>query len=253
MVDLTTSSGAAAQSRPARIPALDIARTGALVAMAVFHFAFDLEMFGWLEPRTVVTGSWRLLALMTAGSFLFMAGVSLWLAHGDGIRWRGFWRRFAMIAGAAMVITLATYFVFPGAFIFYGILHSIAVASLFGLLVLRLPPLMLLALAAFAFWAPSGLTSEVFNTPVLYWVGLHTVSVPSVDFVPFFPWVGPFLLGLAASKLASQFGLWARLTPASETPFLRRLGWPGRHSLAIYLIHQPVLISLVWLATSILR
>ena len=78
-----------AQPVPARIPALDIARSLALVAMVVFHFTFDLELFGYLRPgTTTMPGPWRALAVVTAVSFLFLAGVSLWLAHGRGIRWR---------------------------------------------------------------------------------------------------------------------------------------------------------------------
>jgi uncharacterized membrane protein len=107
--------------------------------MAVFHFVYDLELFGWLAPGTSVTGGWRVLALLTAGSFLFLAGVSLWLGHGAGIRWRGFWRRFVKVAGAAAVISLATWVAMGDVFIFFGILHAITAASLLGLLFLRVP------------------------------------------------------------------------------------------------------------------
>jgi uncharacterized membrane protein len=69
--------------------------------MVVFHFVYDLELFGWVAARDRADGGWRMLALATAGSFLFLAGVSLWLGHGAGIRWRGFWRRFVLVAGAA--------------------------------------------------------------------------------------------------------------------------------------------------------
>lgn len=253
-VDLRDSlSAAAAPDRPGRILALDLARAGALVAMAVFHFVFDLELFGWVLPGTSTTGGWRLLAVCTAGSFLFLAGVSLWLGHGAGRRWPGFWRRFAKIAAAAALITGVTYVAVPGAFIFFGILHSIAAASLVGMLVLRLPALGLIALAALAFAAPGFARAELFDPWWFWWTGLQTVTVRSVDYVPLAPWLGPFLLGLAAGRIGSATGLWHRLARWSGSAAWERLAWPGKHSLLVYLLHQPVLIALVAGATFLLR
>jgi uncharacterized membrane protein len=239
--------------RPGRILALDLARSGALLAMAVFHFVYDLELFGWVAQGTAVSGGWRWLAFLTAGSFLFLAGVSLWLAQGGGRRWPAFWRRFARIAAAALLITAGTWVAMPDAFIFFGILHSIAAASLVGMLLLRLPALALVALAALAFWAPHGLRAEFFDPAWLWWTGLQTVPVRSVDYVPLAPWLGPFLLGLAAGRLGTATGLWTRLAQWRGPRLAERLAWPGKHSLIVYLLHQPVLIALVWGATQVLR
>src|SRR4030095_5183235 len=97
-----------------------------------------------------------------ASSFLFLVGVSLLLAHGRGIRWRGFLIRFAMVAGAALAISLVTYIAVPGAFIFFRILHEIAVGSLLGLLFLRLPALFTLIVAAAVIAAPFYVRSALF-------------------------------------------------------------------------------------------
>ena len=70
----------------------------------------------------------------------------------------------------------------------------------------------------------------------------------TVDFEPLFPWVGPFLLGLASAKWASARGLLHRLA-LTDKPVLRRLAWPGQHSLVVYLVHQPILIALIWVAS----
>ena len=73
---------------PARLPArgrvdaLDLARTLALICMAIYHFTYDLEMFGYIAPHTAVTGGWAIFARMIAGSFLFMVGISLILPTG---------------------------------------------------------------------------------------------------------------------------------------------------------------------------
>ena len=241
-----------AQPVPARIPALDIARSLALVAMVVFHFTFDLELFGYLRPgTTTMPGPWRALAVVTAVSFLFLAGVSLWLAHGPAIRWRAFWGRFAKVAGAAALVTAGTYVAFPDAFVFFGILHSIALCSLLGLAALRLAAPVTLALAVAVFYAPDFARSDIFNAPVFWWTGLQTVPLRTVDYEPVFPWFAPFLVGLALSKLADRSGLWARLSNPAPSRVATWLSWPGKHSLIIYLLHQPILIGLVWSYTQL--
>lgn len=251
MVSVTGRSQGAqgAGSASGRLVALDLARSAALLAMAVFHFTFDLELFGLVAPGTTMLPFWRWLAYLTAGSFLFLVGLGLVLGHGQGIRWRGFSRRLAKIASAAALITLVTWFAMPGAFIFFGILHCIAAASLLGLLVLRWPVPVLLALGAVVLWLPNTFRFAVFDAPWLWWTGLQAVGIRSVDYLPIFPWFAPVLFGIAAARLMHGAGLWDRLARWEAGPLARALAVPGRHSLAVYLVHQPVLISLVWLAT----
>jgi uncharacterized membrane protein len=71
-----------------------------------------------------------------------------------------------------------------------------------------------------------------------------------MDFEPLFPWLAPFLAGMALTKAAKRSALWPVLSRPSG-PRLYRLTWPGRHSLVVYLLHQPILIALVWTMTRI--
>lgn len=235
-----------------RLVMVDLARTAALLGMAVFHLAFDLEMFGHLAPGTTVSGGWAIFARLVAGSFLFLSGVSLVLAHGGAIRWPGVWRRLGRLAAAAALVSGATWLAFPQAFVFFGILHSIALCSLIGLALIRLPGLALLALAVAVVAVDRSLALEVMNPRWLAWTGLGSVAPLAVDFVPVFPWLGAVLAGMGAAKIAAGAGLWTRAAGLRAGPGLRRLAWPGRHSLLIYLVHQPVLIGLVWAGTQAL-
>lgn len=231
---------------PHRIALVDTARTVALLGMAIFHFTFDLEMFGHLPPGTVaMPGPWAYFARLVAGSFIFLAGVSLVLAHGQGIRWRSFLRRLAILAAAAMAITVGTYAALPDQFVFFGILHAIATFSVIGLAFLRLPPLIIMIVAAAVFALPWLWTDPLFQSPALLWLGLAPTPPQAMDFEPLFPWLAPFLAGMALTKLAQESSLWPALSRPSG-PILHRLTWPGRHSLLVYLVHQPVLIGLVW-------
>ncbi len=227
-----------------RLIALDLARSLALVAMAIFHFGFDLESFGLIAPGTMQSGVWYYYARSVAGSFLFMAGLGLWLAHGQGIRWRAFGARLVRILAAALAVTLATRVAMGPYYVFFGILHVIALASLVGLTFLRLPAGLTLLVAWMAFLAPTWVRSDLFNAPWLLWTGLSTAPVYSVDFEPAFPWLAPFLAGVASARIAGRFGLWDRSARrAAPARALRIAAWPGRHSLFVYLVHQPVLIG----------
>jgi uncharacterized membrane protein len=230
---------------PHRIIALDLARTGALAAMVVFHTTYDLALFGHLARDTVFTGIWPYWARGTAGSFLFLAGVSLWLAHGQGIRWPAFGKRLALVAGGAALVSVGTYYGIGTGWIRFGILHSIALSSVIGLAALRLPPLATLGIAVVVFFAPDLLRSEAFNAPWLVWLGLATQVPPMADFEPILPWLAPLLAGVALAKAGEGWlhGLRGKFTG------LAWLAWPGRHSLIIYLVHQPILFGVIWAVT----
>lgn len=229
-----------------RIELLDLARGAALVAMAIYHFAWDLQFFGYIGPGTTEIGGWKLFARAIAWTFLFIVGVSLFLAHSRGIRWPAFLRRLGLIVAAALAISAVTWFAVPNGFIFFGILHQIALASLVGLAFLRLPAFVTLAAAAFAIAAPHWLRAPIFDHLALWWVGLSTFDPPSNDYVPLFPWFGAVLAGIAGARVASRIGLVQWLAAIEPGRWTAPLILAGRHSLLVYLLHQPVLIATVW-------
>lgn len=220
-----------------RLPALDLARGIALIGMGVFHFVFDLEYFGALPRGTVMQPFWMVFARLVAGSFVFLAGVSLVLAHGQGIRWQPFLRGTGLVSLAALAVSAATFLAMPAFFVFFGILHMIVLGRVLGLAVLRAPVWGLVGLAAVVWWAGLALSHAAFDTRWLAWIGFSQTQPPSVDLEPLFPWFAPFLLGMAAARLG--------LVPRWQGGGV--LVWAGRHSLSIYLIHQPVLLGLLWL------
>ena len=235
-----------------RLPIVDAARGVALLAMFVYHMGWNLAYFGYLGDAVVTDPLWRGFAMAIAGSFLFLVGVSLVLATREGIRWRSFLIRLAVIVAAAGLITLVTYFLFPTSFIYFGILHSIAVSSVLGLLFLR-APLWLIALTAVAvFAAPFFLSHPYFNAFHWRWLGLMTYFPQTNDYEPILPWFSATLAGILTARLVLQRG-W-------EHQFARWRGrsWPGRvlrfggrNSLAVYLIHQPIFFGAVWLVFSV--
>jgi uncharacterized membrane protein len=239
--------------RAPRITLIDTLRGIALVAMATYHFTWDLEFFGYVEPGTATHGFFKIYARSIASSFLFLAGVSLVLAHFPTIRWRSFWKRFTMVAGAALAISIATLVATPSEWIHFGILHNIAISSLIGLALLPLPVFVPAFVAAVIIIGmivdyslmPGLMESSIFNARVLSWIGFAEIPPRSNDYVPLFPWLAALLIGMLIARLALSRHWLPKLAAVQTRPnFLAKA---GRHSLVIYLAHQPILIGLVYL------
>lgn len=226
-----------------RLIAVDWLRTLAFLAMALFHFGRDFEVLGLVPPGTTFGGLWDISARAIAGSFLFLAGFSLWLGHGQTFRPNAFLRRLGLLVAAAAIISVATYFAVPGAWIRFGILHSIALCSLFGLLLLRAHWAVTLVAAGVVFQLLPTVKAPMFDGAFWIWTGLSTALPPMIDYEPMVPWLAPFLLGLAFGQAGgARLMTWG---PDHPGPWARRLAWPGQHALSLYLIHQPILIALI--------
>jgi len=235
-----------------RVEIIDIARAVAIIAMAIYHFTWDLEHFSYVAPGLTGQGFWRIFARAIASSFLFLVGVSLVLAHGRKIRWTKFAVRLAQIVAGALAVTVATWFATPNSFVFFGILHHIALASLLGLAFLRLPVWFTALCGALVIALPTFLDLPGFDTRWTAWIGWFGKPPLSNDLVPIFPFFGAVLLGIAAGRLALEHGLIQRMRSWNDSlSSFRLLGVAGRHALIIYLLHQPVLFGLVAIASTV--
>ena len=226
-----------------RIPLIDVLRGGALAAMAIYHFAWDLSFFSLAELGVTENPLWIWFARATAGSFLALVGVSLYLAHGSGVKWNPFLRRLAIIVFWAFAISVASFLADPDGAILFGILHCIAVASVIGLVFLRVPLALVIAAAAACLAAPAFLASPAFNGLGFVWLGLASEVRPSNDYNPLLPWLGMVLAGIAAARIVprDKWPAWQPLDIVTCT-----LALIGRHSLLFYLLHQPVLLGILW-------
>jgi uncharacterized membrane protein len=266
-----------------RFDAIDVARGVAVAAMVVYHFGWDLSFLRLIATDLIRDPAWRWFARGIAGSFLALAGIGLALAHAQGFRPHSFLRRLAKIAGAAALVSVATYFVFPESYIFFGILHCIAVSSVLALPFLRAPIWTAAVAAAICFTAPLIARSPFWDHDWLDWLGLGAQEPFTNDYVPIFPWFGLVLLGLAAARGLLPPGTGASPRPPPETtlpsgqagPGLDQsfasgtdvpgggarkaivrwqakgrlalgLTWAGRRSLPIYLVHQVILFGALY-------
>jgi len=239
----------AATTMPPRVPAIDNLRGLAILAMVAFHFSFDLRHFGFTTADFYRDPFWLHARTAILSSFLFLAGVSFVLAQSTAYGRARFWRQVVRVATAAMLVSVASYIVFPQRYIWFGVLHAIAV-SLILLRPLAHRPWLALGVGVAVIVAGNAWTSPWFDGRTWGWVGFMTAKPPTEDYVPLFPWTGVMLLGMAAGH-ALQRHDFRSLAALARLP--AAVGILGRHSLAIYLVHQPVLFGLVYLLAKLAR
>lgn len=217
----------------------------AIVLMFIFHFSFDLNYFGVVSIQFLQDPFWLNFRRLIVSLFLLLVGVSLHLATRNGIRWRAWSRRMALLLIYAGLVTLGSWLMFPGTFIYFGILHFIALASLLGLLFTRLYWLNLL-LGTFIILLDINYSNVMFNTPYLQWFGLMTHLPATEDYVPLLPWFGVVLIGMFTGKmLFDKDALTPWLRWNSPNVLARGLVFGGQHSIHIYMLHQPVFLGLL--------
>jgi len=238
---------------PARFPEIDQARGIAIIMMVVFHVAFDLYFLG-IAPIPANQGPWRLLALSTATLFLFLVGISLSISSAYAERWlthREFVLKYlgrgAFILALGLLITAVTWVLLPSGFIRFGILHLIGIAVMASPLYIRYTwPNLIVGATIIAL---GSVVSGIRGSSWLLWVGIHPADFVSIDYTPLLPWIGVVLIGVFIGKMLYPKGM-RRPGFSVSLPSLRPLEYFGRHSLAIYLIHQPVIIGLIFLISS---
>lgn len=238
---------------PQRFDLLDALRGVAMVWMTVFHLVFDLNHFGWVSQNFYHDPFWTWQRVLIVSLFLFCAGFGQAVACAQGQSWARFWRRWVQVAGCALLVTAGSRLMYPNSFIYFGVLHGMALM----LIVVRLTThwgrwLWLLGglaiaskfIALYALQTGAGSQFvQIFNSPVLNWLGWITQKPVTEDYAPLFPWLGVMWWGAATGNLALP-----RAFAGLNRP-LPRVGMAlavlGRWSLSYYMLHQPLLIGVL--------
>ena len=214
-----------------RIDELDSLRATALVMMLVLNFVTDLNHFGIMDTET--GDQWWWMARIAASLFVGISGVSYFLAHRLEYDFTKTSGRTKRLIFWAFVITIITYIFEPSAYVRFGVLHLLALASIVAFPVARKPEFAL-GIGLILLIIPLSSNSN------LVWLGLRETGFIAVDYFPLNPWLGIFFIGLA---LASR--IYPEGKPLTEIQWPEKWLWFGRNTLTIYVIHQPILIGLL--------
>jgi len=225
-----------------RFDRLDTLRAVAIVWMAVFHFSFDLAYFRFTRQNFYTDPFWTVQRTCIVSLFLFCAGMGQAIAHEQGQGWPRFWRRWAQVAGCALLVSAGSWLMFKDRFISFGVLHAIAVM----LIVARLT-------AGWGAWLwPAGAVAialdrfvhhPFFDPRLTNWIGLMTHKPATEDYVPLLPWIGVVWWGAAAGQWVLRHHREWIVGPVPRA--LRPMAVLGRWSLSFYMLHQPVLIGIL--------
>jgi uncharacterized membrane protein len=239
-----------------RYDGVDALRGLAMVWMTGFHLCFDLANQRIIQQNFYSDPFWTWQRTCILGLFLLCAGMGQAIAIEQEQSTQRFVRRWLQIAGCAALVTAGSILMFPKSFIYFGVLHGMAVM----LIVVRLTagwglwlwPLGAIAIALkfVAAWAiAAGLLGSFFNTMAFNWLGLVSVNPITEDYVPVIPWLGVMWWGMAGM----QWWLRHSRTQSPSSPLhtgLRPMAVLGRWSLTYYMLHQPVMLGvlgvLVW-------
>jgi uncharacterized membrane protein len=199
--------------------------------MLVLNFVTDLNHFGIMNTET--GDQWWWMARIAASLFVGISGVSYFLAHRLEYDFTKTSGRTQRLIFWAFVITIITYIFEPSAYVRFGVLHLLALASIVAFPVARKPEFAL-GIGLILLIIPLSSNSN------LVWLGLRETGFIAVDYFPLNPWLGIFFIGLA---LASR--IYPEGKPLTEIQWPEKWLWFGRNTLTIYVIHQPILIGLL--------
>jgi len=234
-------------TKPVRYELLDVLRGSAILMMFSFHFSYDLNNFHYIQTDFYHNPFWLNYRTLIVSSFLSVMGMSLYVAHHRGLQKQKYLQRLAWLVLCALLISAATRYWAGSRFIYFGILHFIAVASVLALPFVRLYWSNLL-LGVGIIIIGNQLSLAFMNPRYLNWIGLMQGKPLTDDYVPLFPWFGVVLLGIFFARWALSegnfpgFGRWQ-----SRLAVFRVLRFGGRHSLLIYMLHQPIFIGCLYL------
>lgn len=218
-----------------RYYALDVLRGLSILLMVCYHWGYDLVLYDLLPD-------WALYNPLLDGLQLFFASVFVAISGASSTFSRNNWRRGLKILLCALAVTAATYWFDPGSTVRFGILHFLGAAALLYQLLRplleRFPPNPLVCLALF--FAARFATKPHYNIPGLWWLGFRQPGFSSGDYFPLLPWFFMYLLGVWLGKYLAQ-GRAPAWLERLRCPWLEKI---GRHTLLIYLLHQPLCMGL---------
>lgn len=235
---------------------VDSLRGLAITMMVIFHFIFDLNYFG-IYSFNISSGFLWWFARITAFMFIFLVGVSLSLSYtrttllnNYGVEkglFLKYLKRGLKIFSYGLLVTAATWLFIGNGFIVFGILHFIGIAIILEYPFIKYKYINLfLGLAFIA--AGIYLMSFRFDFYDLLWLGFTPNNFYTVDYFPLLPWLGVVSLGIFfGNALYEEYVRRFKLPDLSNYSIIRLSDFLGRHSLLIYLIHQPVIIILLYL------
>jgi uncharacterized membrane protein len=233
------------RERPSRIWEIDFLRGLSIILMVGYHILFDLSELCGIRtligiPINLSTRAWWAAVMFFAGLFIVLSGISSTLSRSNI-------RRALKLLVVSIAVTAATYVFDSSSAVYFGILHCLASCILiYGLTLEKSKPRTCAAAGAIVLGLSVAVSLIMKKAPVRFdWLlpfGIHSQTFASFDYFPLLPWFGIFLAGAVLGK--SIYAPRRSLIPKRLPPIF--INAAGRHSLLIYIVHQPVILAFLW-------
>lgn len=242
-----------------RIHFVDALRGIAIILMVTFHLFYSMTYVFYYPIGAKLLMTMMPIEPLIAGAFILLAGFSSQLSHSNLMRG-------VKLLGVAIAITIVTMIAVPDIAILFGILHFLSIAMILFSFIkpyinkipIRVGLLGSALLFVLCYGIPNGvigipnimcikLPQWLYSTDFLFALGFPSAGFVSSDYFPMLPWIflflfGSFLGNLATVKPLPQF-MYKKWVPP--------LCFLGRHSLIIYVVHQPVIVAVLWAINNI--
>ena len=230
-----------------RITIFDTIRGFTMLSMAGFHACYDLAyLYSWEMPwftQTIFQDIWR---ASISWVFLFIAGWMCTLSRNNA-------KRAAKYAVAALVVWIATTLVSVDDSVNFGIIYCMAactaVVAVTRPMLQKVPSTWGIVICLVLFAATWGIPKSTYSFPYLAWLGFPRPWFVSGDYYPIIPFIFMYLAGYYAARMTQRsekpVPSWAYANPL---PALAQL---GRRALPFYLLHQPIILSVLELIYSV--
>lgn len=235
-----------------RYLALDLAKGIAILVMVCLHYLYVLADLGFIDAVVTTTLPYILISRLVAITFITLSTAVLWYRAQQVILAKDWYISLAKqvfkLSCAALLVTVATSVWLDQSFVRFGILHLLAVTTLVNGLLFRVPlPRWLYgAFGTLLVIVGAWLGLRAYPIVGCEWLGLPSYGFSSVDYVPLLPWLG--VAWLSAVAAPSILFIAEVMQPAlARNTQLRWLYICGKHSLAIYLLHIPLLLGALWI------
>lgn len=236
-----------------RLWELDCIRGVAICLVIVYHLFFDLAFFS-IYALDFSSLPAKLSAYGVASTFLLLVGISLTLRRSQlrSIETEKETCVTLILRGLKLIIialgiTLATWLYLGEGFILFGILHCIGFSMILAIPFLSFRTAPLLGGLAFIMLGVVLYTITI-DSPYLLWMGIKPTVFYTVDYYPLFPWFGVILLGIFLGNRLYTNGKRVYTVPDwSPKTIVDVFSFFGRHTLIIYLIHQPLIVGILYL------
>ncbi|MFO7872195.1 MAG: heparan-alpha-glucosaminide N-acetyltransferase [Candidatus Undinarchaeales archaeon] len=233
---------------------IDFLRGFAVIMMIIFHFLFDLSYFGNYNVP-INSGFWLYFARITAGIFIFLVGISLVLSSERAKRNKSFGflkylKRGLKIFSWGILITIITWIFLDKGTIVFGILHFIGISIIIAypfIVKVRKEAVIWISVISIIL---AGIIFDLieFGSYFTASVGLPPAEFYTLDFFPLIPWFALVLIGIYVGGLFyKNYERLIEIPDLSENKIIEKICLLGKNSLLIYLIHQPVLILVLYL------